>query len=300
MGDRQLGRHPERFLTPETDRQEAIPTMLKLVKWTLIGALGMAGAGYFVFGDNVVSYVSTMASSVKESVRGEIPIEFELKRAESLIRDIDPQIRQCERDVARAEVRLERLVDDVEGLERAIVRGERKLKSGAEQLAAWDGDVHYRLASGQTISRERVEIDLERTFESFKANQSMMKSKKVLIERETAAVAAARTKLDTVRAEKSRMVDLIGQLKTQQAQVDAMKASSRNFTLDDSALGEAKEVLAEVKERLDVAQKILQNDLFFEGQPHGSHPRRDIAKEIRQHFSAGAEVVEGAPARLTR
>ena len=87
--------------------------------------------------------------------------------------------------------------------------------------------------------------------------------------------------------------DLVGQLKTQKAQIDAMKASARNFEFDDSALGQAKQALSEVKERLDVAQKMLSDDLFFEqGMTTAGQPKRDILKEIKVHFSEQAAVAE--------
>ena len=271
--------------------------MFKLIKWTLIGAVGLGATGYFLLGDNVVSYVSTMASSVKDSVRGEIPIEFELKRAERLIKNIGPQIDRCKLDVARAEVRLDGLVDDVEQLTRSVASAERKLKVGEVQLTSSAGQAYYELASGRH-SRERVELDLERTLERLKTNTTAMKSKQALIKRETRSVSAARSKLDAVRSEEVRLKDLIGQLKTQKAQIDAMKTSSKNFALDDSALGDAKRVLSEVKDRLDVAQKMLEDDLFFEGGPrdHGV-ARRDIAKEIRAYFNGEQPLVEsGEPA----
>jgi chromosome segregation ATPase len=284
--------------------------MFKIIKWTTIGVVGLGATGFFLFGDNALNYVSTMASSVKDSVRGQIPIEFELKRAEKLIHNIGPQIHQCKLDLARQEVQMENLMDDVDHLERRVGRAEHKLKAGADMLATSNGQASYELAGG-SYSRERVEIDLERTFETYKHNTQLMKSKKALIGRQNKAVAAARTKLDAVRAEEVRLKDLIGQLKTQKAQLDAMKASSKNFVLDDSALGQAKKVLSEVKERLDVAQKMLQDDLFFEDGIRGPRqPRRNIVKEINQHFSPGhfspghgAEAlveVHGEPAVIRR
>ena len=258
--------------------------MFKLIKWGVIGAVGLGASGFFLFGDNAFNYVSTMASSVKDSVRGNIPIEFELKRAEGLIRDIGPQIHNCKLEVARQEVQLDQLHTDVERLGLSVARAERKLKTGADMLASSSGHTSYELAGG-VYSRERVEIDLERTFDNFVNEQQLLASKQALIERQSRAVTAARTKLDAVRAEEVRLKDLVGQLKTRKAQIDAMKASSKNFVLDDTALGQAKKVLAEVKERLDVAQKMLQDDLFFEnGIRDPNQPRRNIAKEIREHF----------------
>lgn len=265
--------------------------MFKMIKWGLIGIVGLGATSYFLFGDNAVNYITTMAGSVKDSVRGQIPIEFELKRAENLIEDIGPQIHQCKKDLARQEVQLDNLTADVSRLDRAVTTGESKLKMGAELLAS-DGQANYQLAGG-LYSRERVEIDLERTFDNFKQNKSMLHSKRALIERQTRAVAAARSKLDAVRAEEVRLIDLIGQLKTQKAQVDALKASSKNFVLDDTALGQAKKVLAEVKERLDIAQKMLADDMFFqEGIRSDLGPTRDIVKEIHTHFAEG-EGTEG-------
>jgi chromosome segregation ATPase len=262
--------------------------MFKLLKWVLIGAVGIGAGGYVLFGEHVGSYLSTMAGSVKDSVRGQIPVEFELKRAEKLIRAIGPEIEQCKRDVARSEVQLENLMDDVENLTFAVGKAEDKLKSGAAVLVA-GGEGEYRLA-GRVHSRERVEIDLERTFESYKHNKQMLASKKGLIERQNNAVAAARQKLDAVRAEEARLRDLIGALKTQKQQLDAMAVSADQFHLDDSALSQAREVLTEVKERLDVAQKMLDDDMFFEGGPQARRePNRDIVAEIQQYF-------DGAPA----
>lgn len=259
--------------------------MLKIIKWGAIGVVGLGAAGFFLFGENAFSYVGTMASSVKDSVRGQIPIEFELKRAERLIGDINPQIKECKRDVARQEVRLDNLVEEVELLERQVARAERKLKSGADLLANSEGQTTYVFASGE-YGRERVQIDLERTFDSYRHNTALLKSKQALIKRQRAAVEAARSKLDAVCAEEARLNDLVGQLKTQKAQIDAMAASSKGFELDDSALGKAKEVLAEVEERLDVAQKMLADELFFENGISGEHrPQRNIVREIREHFT---------------
>ncbi len=66
----------------------------KLIKWAAIGIVAVAGVGYFVFGEHLGSYAQTMTNSVRESVRGKIPIEFELKRASRLIRAIEPEIKR--------------------------------------------------------------------------------------------------------------------------------------------------------------------------------------------------------------
>jgi predicted nuclease with TOPRIM domain len=260
--------------------------MFRFVKWTAIGVLATGALGYLVFGENVVSYFTTMAGSVRDSVRSQVPVEFELKRAEALIRDIDPQISTCKRELAQAEVGLENLVTDVERLERENARAEQKLKAGAAWLAG-DGSGEFRLA-GNPQPRHRVEIDLDRTFQHFKNSQELVRGKKALIQHQSRAVAAARERLDAVRAEKSRLEDTIATLKSQKVQLDALAATSKRFDLDDSALSRAKQVLAEVKNRLDVAQKMIEDEMFFAAPEPDAEHARDVAAEIRKFFDADA------------
>jgi len=263
----------------------------KLFKFSVVGVVGVAALGYFLFGDHASSYLSTMTGSVREGVRGKIPVEFQIKRAEKLIKAIEPEIQGCKRDVAGAEVELENLERDVDRLDGEVAKAEKKLKAaGAVTVCADGGTVPARYASNGLANR-RQELDLERTFDSYRNTVAILRGKKALIERQGKAVAAARTRLDTVRSEKARLEDLIGMLKTQKAQLDALAAGSKRFDLDDSNLSKAKEVLAEVKKRLDVAQRMIEDDTIFAGaSEQHANSDRDIGKEIREYFASGEEA----------
>ena len=83
-------------------------------------------------------------------------------------------------------------------------------------------------------------------------------------------------------------------------QVDALVASNRRFDLDDSNLGRATEVLTKVKKRLDVTQKMIEEDLFYaEGISEDNAPKRDILKEISMQFADDANEANAAPKKLT-
>lgn len=264
----------------------------KMFKWALISAVTLGAAGLFLFGDHAGSYFSTVSHSLRDQVRESIPVEFEIKRAEKLIRAIDPEINECKREVAQAEVELDHLVAQVGRLKKTVQKQERKLKNGADLLGTTAKVSSYDLG-GSTYSRRRVEIDLERTFEMFKNNEAILSSKKKLIERQTMAVAASRIKLDSVRSRKAELEGTIASLKVQKQHLDALAASSKRFDLDDSALGRATEVLANVKKRLDVTQKMIEDDIFFtDGISAERKPGRNIVKEISVHFSQ-----EEAPAK---
>lgn len=257
----------------------------KTLKWMLLGGAALGGAGFLFLGTDFPSYVGTFASSMRESVAGSIPVDIELKRAESLIRQIDPQIDTCKRDLARAEVELEELQTSVVHLEKVVDGEERKLRTGAKLLSGDGSGAQVQLAS-DLGSRRRVSVDLQRTKDSYVNNVAILKTKRTLIERQSRAVDAAKQRLLAVRTEREALEDQCRALKTQQMQVAALSAHSQRFDLDSTALSQAKEVIATVKKRLDVAQRMLENDMVFQGEPDEiAIESRDVVKEIHELFA---------------
>lgn len=261
------------------------------IKWMLLGGAVLGGAGFLFLGTDFPSYLGTMASSVRESVVGQIPVDIELKRAESLIRQIDPQIETCKRDLARAEIELEGLQQSVGRLEQVVGAEEKRLKVGARLLSGQADDGSVQLAA-DFGARRRVSAELERTKDSYVNNTAILKTKRTLIERQTRAVEAAKQRLNAVRAERVALEDQVQSLKTQQMQIEALAAQSQRFDLDSTALSQAKEVIAGVRKRLDIAQRMLENDLVFQGDPiEVAVEERDVLREIEQLFAGQTTAV---------
>ena len=268
----------------------------KTFKWMLLGGAALGGAGFLFLGTDFPGYVGTFASSMRESVAGSIPVDIELKRAEGLIRQIDPQIDTCKRDLARAEVELEELQTSVVHLEKVVDGEERKLKTGAKLLSGDGGGSQVQLAS-DLGSRRRVSVDLQRTKDSYVNNVAILKTKRALIERQSRAVDAAKQRLLAVRTEREALEDQVRSLKTQQMQVAALSAQSQRFDLDSTALSQAKEVIAAVKKRLDVAQRMLENDIGFHGEPvFEVGEQRDVVKEIHELFAPSRDGAQSRDA----
>jgi myosin heavy subunit len=259
----------------------------KTFKWMLLTGAVLGGAGFLFLGTAFPSYVTTMASSVRESVVGQIPVDLELKRAEGLIRQIDPQIDTCKRDLANAEVELESLQQSVQHLEQVVGHEEKKLKVGARLLTG-DGEGEVRLAADHG-ARRRVHVDLQRTKDSYVNNVAILKAKRALIDRQARAVDAAKQRLVAVRTEREALDDQVRSLKTQQQQLEALAANSQRFDLDSTALSQAKEVIQAVKKRLDVAQRMLENDMVFQGDDVAvaASEQRNVVKEIEELFAVG-------------
>ncbi|MGC6487855.1 MAG: hypothetical protein ACON4Z_09445, partial [Planctomycetota bacterium] len=265
----------------------------KTLKMLLIGGAALGGAGFLFLGTDFPGYLGSVASSVREHVADQIPVELELRRAEDLIRKIDPQIRTCKRDLARAEVELEDLQSSVVRLEEVVAAEAKKLRVGADLLRGAQED-GVQLAS-EFFAQRRVTADLGRTKDSYVNNVAILDAKRALIERQTRAVGAAKDRLAAVRYERAALEDQVGALKTQKMQVEALAASSDRFDLDSTALSEAKEVIASVRKRLDVAQRMLENDMAFEGEPVDEPlASRDVLQEIEELFEERPARAAGA------
>jgi predicted nucleic acid-binding Zn-ribbon protein len=219
----------------------------------------------------------------------------EIRRAEGLIRQIDPQIETCKRDLARAEVDLEELAESVARLEKTVASDERRLRAGVERLKA-EPKVVALASSSSGDAMRRTQAGLERAKDSYVNDAAMLKTRRALVERQTKAVVAARERLEAVRLERAALDDQLHMLRTQRLHLEALAAASHRCEIDDSALGRAKEALTGIKKRLDVAQRVLENDLAFHGEPAAAPTAsRDIVREIDELF-AGEANAAAAPA----
>ncbi|GEM_PF-507414 len=258
--------------------------MFKLIKWTAGGILAVGLLLYLVFGASAPSYVGTVLGEARKTVKEAIPIQFEIRRSERLIREIYPQIQACIKDVATGEVEMEELKEDIALLEKRVrelhdrvLRRKNLLESGKP--------VYY--IAGLRMERNRLEMDLGRVFEEYRNCVSLLQGKKRLLSGQQRALEAARRKLAAVLNERARLQDMLKSLKAQKRQVDSLAAQSRKFDLDDSNLVQAREALKEVKKRLDVAQKMLEADfLDTAGLEEAGEGKagKDILAEVERYF----------------
>ncbi len=265
--------------------------MLKILKWAVLGTVVLLAGGFLLFGNHLGSYVGTAVHEARRGVSDAIPIEFELERARDLIEAIEPELHEARREVAQAEVDLQNVRNEVERLEVDVELGSRKLRNVSASLASAGGAVQLT-----SLDRRRVEFDLERTFDAFRNQEALLSGKRALIERQERAVEAARQRLDAVRVEKTRLEDLVATLTTQKRQLDALAASSRTIELDDSALGRARDVLSDIQTRLDVTQRMLEDEVYVGVDPMTELSGRDILSEIEAHFGAADRTVDVAAA----
>ena len=215
------------------------------------GVLGLLAA--FVFGRDVISYAWTGANSFRQSVRAQVPVDFEIQRARQLLTDLEPEIKQNMFLIAREEVELERLSSQVQALEEKLMRGRSEL--GMLQTELRDGRETY-LVNGQVRSASFVKGLLKERLASCKTSDGTLENLQKIRDLREQKLQASRAKLEEMVAQKKSLREELERIDAQAQMVEVAKAASK-FRVDDSQLGRVKELVNELSVRLESEERYL-------------------------------------------
>ena len=266
-----------------------------MLKKLLIGSAIAVGLGTFVFGRDAFSYLRTGCRNVQNAVKAEVPVEFEIERAKSLVDQLVPDIRQCMHVIAEQQV-------DIEHLTVALARKDGDLNKQKDAILALKSD----LGSGKTtftyashkFTSTDVKRDLATRFERYKAAEEMLSAdRKILVAREQTLV-ANQDKLDGLMQAKKELEVKLEQLQARLHTVKAAEAISQ-LAIDDSNLSHARKLIEDLNKQLDVKQRVLDAEVKFTGlipvEKSTSTLPADLDQQIDAYFgqpSAAAEVAE--------
>ena len=232
-----------------------------LLKKAIIGSGVAMALGALIFGKDVVSYAHTAWTSAREAVRQEVPLEFHVQRARTLVDQLVPAIHKTLKVIAEQQV-------DIEHLNREIARRTEDMGRQKEQILTLKqdlekGDGTYRYAS-HTYTSTEVKHDLHIRFERFKTAEALLdRDRRILSAREQALAAHEKT-LDAMLSEKK---DLEAQVEQLDARLQTIRAEQTVSApeLDESALANVKRLIIEVNKQLDVQEKLLDSEGKFVG-----------------------------------
>lgn len=228
-----------------------------MFKKMLFGAGTLMVLAVVVLGPAAFMHIKQAFGWVRNEVKDAVPVEYQLEQAEATIEEIIPEIEACKRVVAQEQVEIRHLEEEISRLD--AVQTQR-----SELLMAHNA----ALKSGQTVltsanrapSRPALERELRLALRNHQNSESLLESKRRLLEARQRSLQAAQQKLVTVCSEKENLKVTVEQLRAQLRETQALEATSSKFHLDDTRLGDVKELLARVRKRLDVAQQIIENE----------------------------------------
>lgn len=257
-----------------------------MIKKAIFAGVGVSLLGLFLFGRDAASYVGTSVGWVKDSVKSAVPIEFEIERARKMVRDIVPDIRKNMHVIAREEVEIERLAEQIgkaEGTQTADKENLLRLKNdlGTQQVS-----FNY---AGRSYSRDQVKVDLANRFERFKTRDATLASLREMHNARLASLEAARQKLDGMLAAKRQLEVEVQNLEARLKLVEAAQTTS-SATFDDSRLSRAKDLIADLRSRLDVAERLVDSEGAFQGEIPLTEPVSDeIVDEVTEYFDGDSQ-----------
>ncbi|MBX7167957.1 MAG: hypothetical protein K1X74_16605 [Pirellulales bacterium] len=252
--------------------------------WTRVALLVAVMAGLITYGPGTLSYVSTAARLVGGRVQEQIPVEFELERARTMVTDLIPDLRKNIYVIAQEKTAVEHLRADV-------ARQEGVLGEQRTALLALRDDVNNESGTLRVGTRpatsEEVREELGKRFGRFQTLEATLDAQRQLLSSREKSLAAAEAKLknmlDAKRDLEAQIEHLQAKLRTQQSQVQ-----STAVAFDDNQVARCQKLVDEVRVRLDVADKLVvatQQDLLAEDTPTAMVANGDVCDEIDAYFA---------------
>jgi hypothetical protein len=268
--------------------------ILKSVKFVAVGSAAALVLGGLVFGSDVVSYVKSSANGVRESVRNNVPIEFELRRARDLLDEIIPEMHATVELIAVEEVEVEELRHD-------IARSQEQMKAERVAIAKLRHRLNNALVSDQSErSRIKTKEELSRRFDRFKQAADVYNGKERLLKTREQSLAASLKVLDKTESRKATLESKIEGLEAQYRLVQAASIGSP-VKIDNSKIAKTEKLISDIKKRLDVAERVLSHEARFI-EPLGFEEvetvnEEDLLSEVDDYFnrtSGGGEQVQNS------
>jgi chromosome segregation ATPase len=262
-----------------------------MLKKIIIGGSSLLLAGGLFFGNETFSYLRTFGTQVRQTVKNEISVEFELQRIRDEVDSLMPEIRRHMQSVAEQSV-------DVKDLERTLAEREKSLSEQRASILTLRKDLDsgrdhftYRAVS---YSRAEVLADLAQRFESLQSAEAAAKRDHQILAAQREILHANQRRLDAMQARRQDLAVHVAQLEARLKQVQAAEALNSS-PLDDSRLASVEKLIHDMNRALDIREAMLESEGRLSGRipvEESAEPATDILSRIDSHFSAGKQPVE--------
>jgi chromosome segregation ATPase len=257
-----------------------------MIRKALFGVVAVGLTTVFLFGRDAASYVGTTYHRLTGAVKESVPVEFQIDRAQAMVRDLEPEIRRSMHVIAKEEVQLEQLNKQIDASEAKTAQDKREILRLQSDLGQ-NKDV-YRYAS-RSYSPEQVKQDLSRRFARFKVSDETLANLQSMRDAREQNLDAAQQKLAAmINARRKLEVD-VENLRAKHKLVQVAQATS-DYQFDESQLSRAKELIADIRTQLDVSAKLANADVNVEVEiPLDEATPSDITDQVAEYFGIGGE-----------
>lgn len=253
-----------------------------MIKKMILGAVVAVLAAGFFLGRDAASYVRTSVGRLKDSVRNNVPTEFQIERARGMIKGLVPEIRKNMHAIAKEEVEVEQLQKQIADTESRLAKEKGDLLRLKTDLETGESVFHY---ASRTYTVGQVKVDMSRRFERYQTGEATLASLREIFDARRKTLEAARQKLEGTLAEKRRLEVEVENIEAQ-LQVLVATQTTNQYNFDDSKLGRVKELIADLRTRLDVNERLINSEGYFHDEIplDGDAAAEDIVDQVAEYF----------------
>ncbi|MEM6330117.1 MAG: hypothetical protein AAF790_07705 [Planctomycetota bacterium] len=260
-----------------------------MIKKTLIATLSVALAAGMLLGTNAMSYLKTGWSRVSHAAEESVPVEFQIDRARQMAADLAPEVRRSMHVIAKEEIEVERLDEQIAKATAKTDKSKKEILRLQSDLS--DGRTVFRYA-GHSYTRDEVKEDLGRRFNRFKVNDETLEHLRSMRDARARNLDAARQKLTAMVSAQKKLETDIANLEAKRKLVEVAQASSE-VIFDDSQLAQTKELIADIRTRLDVAAKLANADVNFQAEiPLDAAQSEDVTEQVAAYFELSTPEID--------
>ena len=181
--------------------------------------------------------------------------------------------------------------DDVslpERLEKQVAEAEAGLDKAKQDIVRLKGDLESGqtifVYAGRTYTAGEVKTDLANRFERYKTSEATLASLQGIYDARQRSLDAARQELEGMLAEKRRAEVEVENLDARLKKLAAAQTTS-DYNFDDSKLSRVKDLIDDLRTRLDVAERLVDAEGYLQGQiPLDEEAPEDIVEQVTEYF----------------
>ena len=257
----------------------------KAVKVGIISAAALSAVGGVLLGTDLASYVGTAARSARASVKGSVPVEFQIRRARDLLDDVVPAMHADVRAIAQQEVDLDDLRQEVARSRAAIVGQTAGVAQFRDALAT---DRPSFDLGRVTYTRDQARDELAGRVSLVREAEAALTAKEQLLNTRERALVAAEQALDRAKLQKATLEGQVAALEGRYKLLQATggDAGGQPFQLDDTKLAQTRRLIDDVKRQLDVSEHVMAHEATFADAAPVAASEQDVMRQANDVLAA--------------
>lgn len=236
----------------------------------------------------VGSYSSTAWNNFTVCASKQVPVEFEVSRLKNEISRLIPDLRKNLSAVAEEIVAVENMTKELNRTRQNLATMQANCREMHQKLKTGDSQIVYK---GQTFDAKVLARDLDRQIKDCKRTETEIKTREELLAARERSLDAAKEQLASMREQKEQLEVQVAQLEADLKTIRLAQTRSK-FTFDDSRLGEIKQSVSDLRDRLRVEKLTLdmENDDLA---GNAKTPKAD-SKAINDVVNEAGDYLDGA------